>query len=230
MGEEIGDKNERDMSILSVNVGEPLAWNWHGKVVWSAIDKRPVAGAILLRPDNFVGDRQADLTVHGGADKAAYVYPAAYYDAWRRELWEMTLPWGMFGENLTMAGVDDTTVYIGDRYQIGAAEVIVTQPRLPCYKLGMKFGRDTFVKQFLQSGRTGFYLAVTRAGTVPAGAAVRLLAREAHGVAVADVVRLYTRDRFDVEGLRRAVTADALPEWWREEFQRRLDRVAAERR
>jgi MOSC domain-containing protein YiiM len=220
------DEVKRGMRIVSVNVGQPREVLWHGRMVLTSIYKYPVEGSIMLQQDNFVGDQQADLTVHGGPDKAVYVYPAAYYDAWRRELPDVDLPWGMFGENLTMAGVSDATICIGDRYQIGSAEVVVTQPRLPCYKLGLKFGRDTFVKQFLRSGRTGFYLAVARTGEIKVGDAVTLVSREAHGVTVADVVRLYVKDRFDLEGLRRAVTALNLPAWWREEFQERIERVS----
>lgn len=133
---------------------------------------------------------------------------------------------GMFGENLTMAGVSDTTVYIGDRYQVGSAEVVVTQPRLPCYKLGLRFGRDSFVKQFLRSGRTGFYFRVIRAGEITAGDAMTFLARESHGIAVADIVRLYAHDRFDEDAMRRALSSPSLPDGWREWFQERLNRVS----
>ena len=220
------DDSEQRMRIVAVNVGQPREVLWHGRPVLTGIFKYPVEGPIALRPDNFVGDQQADLTVHGGRDKAVYVYPAAYYEWWRRELPDTALPWGVFGENLTMAGVSDRTVYIGDRYRIGSAEVVVTQPRLPCYKLGIRFGRDSFVKQFLKSRRTGFYLAVERAGEIAAGDAVTLLSREGHRVSVADVVRLFLWNRYDMDGLKRAVTALRLPAWWREEFQERLDRVS----
>lgn len=214
------------MRIISVNVGQPREVIWHGKPVLTSIYKYPVEGPLRLEMEDFVGDRQADLTVHGGPDKAAYVYPAEYYDEWRRELPDDDLPWGAFGENLTMSGVTDTTVYIGDRFQIGSAEAQVTQPRIPCYKLGVRFGRDSFVKQFLQSGRNGFYVKVLRPGEITAGDAVTLLSRESHGVTVADIVRLYVSDRFDEEGMRRALSSPSLPGGWREWFQERLDRVS----
>jgi MOSC domain-containing protein YiiM len=214
------------MRVVSVNVGQPREVIWHGKPVLTSIYKYPVEGPLRLELEDFVGDRQADLTVHGGPDKAAYVYPAGYYDEWRRELPDDDLPWGAFGENLTMAGVTDTTVYIGDRFQIGSAEAQVTQPRIPCYKLGVRFGRDSFVKQFLQSGRNGFYFKVLRPGEITAGDAVTLLSRESHGVTVADIVRLYVSDRFDEEGMRRALSSPSLPGGWREWFQERLDRVS----
>ncbi len=213
-------------SVRSLNVSLPRDWRWQGKHVVSAIDKRPVTGRVALHWENFEGDQQADLTVHGGPDKAVYVYSADDYPTWEQELPGVPLPFGMFGENLTIAGLDDTTVQIGDQYQVGTATLVVTQPRLPCYKLGMKFGRATFLKQFLQSRRTGFYCAVLAEGTVAMGDEVRRMHREAHGVTVADVVRLYIFDRDDVAGLQRAVTALALPNWWREEFQDRLDRLA----
>jgi MOSC domain-containing protein YiiM len=222
----VEDAANEPISVVSVNVGQPREVRWHGKSVWTSIFKEPVNGPIALQPHNLAGDRQADLTVHGGPDKAVYVYPSAYYAEWRRELPGIALLSGTFGENLTMAGVTDQTVYIGDRYRIGTAEVLVTQPRLPCYKLGIRFGRDTFVKDFLRSGRMGFYLAVVRGGEITAGDVVTLLGRESNGVTVADVVRLYVRDRLDVDGLRRAVTALALPAWWRQEFAERLDRLS----
>ncbi len=214
------------MRIISVNVGQPREVIWHGKPVLTSIYKYPVEGPLRLELEDFVGNRQADLTVHGGPDKAVYVYPAGYSDAWRRELPDDDLPWGTFGENLTMSGVTDTTVYIGDRFQIGSAEVQVTQPRIPCYKLGVRFGRDSFVKQFLQSGRNGFYFKVLRPGEITAGDAVTLLSRESHGVTVADIVRLYVQDRFDQDGMRRALSSPSLPGGWREWFQERLDRVS----
>jgi MOSC domain-containing protein YiiM len=212
-------------SVLSVNVGLPRIWYWHGKEVLSAIDKRPVSGPITVRRDDFDGDRQADLTVHGGPEKAVYVYPAAYYALWKRELPKMDLPWGMFGENLTIEGLDDTTVQIGDQYAIGTATLVVTQPRMPCYKLGMKFGRDTFLKQFLQSRRTGFYFSVQTEGEIAVGDAVRLARRTSNSVTVADIVRLYAFDRKDVAGLMRAIAAPALPEQWREIFRERLEQL-----
>ena len=134
----------------------------------------------------------------------------------------MELPWGMFGENLTVEGMDESAVNIGDRFRIGAAEVTVTEPRMPCYKLGIKFGRSDIIKRFMVSGRTGFYFSVEREGEVGAGDEVELIARDEHNVTVADISRLYARDRDDLETMRRAVALAALPESWREQFRRRL--------
>lgn len=211
------------MKIISVNVGRPRLVAWKGQSVSTGIYKTPVEGRVVLRTLNLDGDRQADLTVHGGAGKAAYVYPAEHYDYWRGELPGAELPRGAFGENFTTEGLDESGVRIGDRFRIGSAEVTVTVPRLPCYKLGIKFGRADIVKRFLVSGRTGFYFSVQREGEVGAGDEVEPLGHDGNGVTVADVFRLYVRAGGDVELLRRAVAVEALPESWREHFRRQLD-------
>jgi MOSC domain-containing protein YiiM len=211
------------MKIVSLQVGRPRLAVWNGQTVSTGIYKTPVEGRIMLRTLNLDGDRQADLTVHGGLEKAAYAYPSEHYGFWRGELPEMELPWGMFGENFTTEGLDETTVNIGDRFRLGSAEVTVTQPRLPCYKLGIKFGRADILKRFLASGRTGFYFSVQREGEVGAGDEIELIGRDEHNVTVADIVRLYVRDKDDVETLRRAVAVEALTESWREHFRQQLE-------
>jgi MOSC domain-containing protein YiiM len=210
------------MKIISLNVGRPRLVVWEGRPVSTGIYKTPVEGRVMLRTLNLDGDRQADLTVHGGLTKAAYVYPSEHYDFWRGELPGMELPWGMFGENFTTRGLDESNVNIGDRFRIGAAEVLVTEPRMPCYKLGIKFGRMDILKRFLASGRTGFYFAVEREGEVGAGDEVELIERDRHHVSVAEITRLYARDRGDAEAMRRALAVEALPEKWRQHFRRRL--------
>ncbi len=214
------------LQVLSVNVGLPRAVVWKGRMVVTGIFKEPVAGRIAIRRLNLEGDRQADLTVHGGPEKAVYAYPAEYYAFWREQFPEMELPWGMFGENLTIMGLLDESVHIGDRFQVGSAHLMVTQPRLPCYKLGLKFGRDDILKRFLQSGLTGFYFAVLKEGDVAAGDPIRLLYRDEHQVKVADITRLYRQDRHNLDLLRRVLTVEALPASWREYFQQRLTRLA----
>jgi MOSC domain-containing protein YiiM len=210
------------MRIISLNVGRPRLVVWDGRPVSTGIYKTPVEGRRMLRALNLDGDRQADLTVHGGPTKAAYVYPAEHYDYWRGELPGAELPWGMFGENFTTEGLDESAVNIGDRFRLGDAEVMVTEPRMPCYKLGIKFGRTDILKRFLASGRTGFYLSVEREGEVGAGDEIELVGRDENNVTVADVVRLYARDRSDFETMRRAVAVAALPEKWRDHFRQRL--------
>ena len=210
------------MKIISLNVGRPRLVMWEGQSVSTGIFKTPVEGRVMLRKLNLDGDRQADLTVHGGPAKAAYAYPAEHYGYWREELPGTELPWGMFGENFTTEGLDESNVNIGDRFRIGAAEVSVTEPRMPCYKLGIKFGRKDILKRFLASGRTGFYFSVEREGEVGAGDVIELVARDKHHVTVADITRLYARDREDFETMRRAVAVEALPETWRQHFRQKL--------
>lgn len=212
------------MKLVSVNVGLPREAIWKGRTVTTGIFKEPVEGRVGLRRLNLDGNRQADLSVHGGPDKAVYAYPAEHYAYWRHELPRTTLPWGMFGENLTTEGLLEDAVSIGDRFRIGTAEVIVTQPRLPCYKLGVKFGRADMVKRFLASGRTGFYLAVLQEGELGAGDAIHLTRREENTVTVADLTRLYAHEheKGDWETLQRAVRVEALPESWRGYFREQI--------
>ena len=212
------------MKIVSVNVGLPREVTWKGKVVTTGIFKEPVEGSIMMRTLNLDGDAQADLTVHGGASKAVYAYPSEHYGYWRMELPGVDLPWGMFGENFTTEGLFEEAVYIGDKFRIGETEVMVTEPRMPCYKLGIKFGRADIVKRFLASRRTGFYFAVTREGMVSAGDAGELVGREQREISVADITRLYAIEKNDLKSLRRAIEVEALPENWKGYFRHQLDK------
>src|SRR6266567_6630488 len=178
------------MKLLSVNVGLPREIEWKGKIVRTSIFKAAVPGRVRVAKLNLEGDQQSDLSVHGGVDKAVYAYPSEHYPFWRRELPGMDLPWGVFGENLTTEGLLEETLHIGDRLRVGSSEFLVTQPRMPCFKLGIRFGRPDIVKQFLQSGRSGFYLAVEREGEVGPGDAIERLARPEQRLTVADVVTL----------------------------------------
>jgi MOSC domain-containing protein YiiM len=215
------------MRVISLNVGRPRLVVSNGRPVSTGIYKAPAEGRVMLRSLNLDGDRQADLSVHGGPSKAAYAYPSEHYGYWRDELPGAELPWGMFGENFTTEGLGESTVNVGDRFRVGEAEVTVTQPRLPCYKLGIKFGRADIIKRFLASGRVGFYFSVQREGEVGAGDPVELIGRDGNGVTVADLLRLYVGDGGDVETLRRAVAVEALPEGWREHFLQLLAQGAA---
>ncbi len=210
------------MKLISVNVGQPRGVPWVGKTVATAIFKEPVEGAVQLRRLNLEGDQQADLQVHGGPQKAVYAYPSEHYAFWRRELPGAELPWGAFGENFTTEGLLEDSACIGDRFRVGTAVVAVTQPRMPCYKLGIKFGRNDIIKRFLASRSTGFYFGVVEEGEVRAGDAVELLAREENRVSVADIVRLRVAGNPDPELLRRAVGLEALPANWREHFLQQL--------
>src|SRR5947209_8442554 len=152
------------MLVVSVNVGTPKTRIWQGRYVSTAIFKDPVAGRVPLRRLNIDGDAQADLTVHGGPDKAVYAYPSEHYDYWREVLPGRDLPPGVFGENLTTEGLDERSVSIGDEFRVGSARLVVTQPRQPCFKLGLRFGDPAMVRRFVEAGRPGIYFAVAEEG------------------------------------------------------------------
>lgn len=222
--------SQATMRVISVNVGLPRDVQWKGRMVRTAIFKEPVQGSIALRPLNFDGDRQADLSVHGGPDKAVYLYPAEHYAFWRQELPAVELAWGVFGENLTVRGFRETDLGIGDRLRVGSAELVVTQPRVPCYKLGVRFGRADMTKRFYRAGRTGFYVAVACEGEVAAGDTIEFVKRDPHHLTVADVYHAYRADhdqRRALDGdvlvaMRRAAALEALPESWRSYFAERI--------
>ena len=209
------------MKVLSLSVGLPREVEWEGHTVLTSIFKNPVERRLHVSSLNFEGDEQSDLTVHGGIDKAVYVYPSEHYEEWRRELPSVEFPQAVFGENLTTEGLSED-VRIGDRFRIGTAEFIVTQPRLPCYKLGIRFGRMDMLKRMLRNGLTGFYLAVTTEGEVAAGDTIEPIERLDEGLSVADVVRLYTVDAKNQELLRRATQTSRLPDSWKDYFRKRL--------
>jgi MOSC domain-containing protein YiiM len=215
------------MRIASVNVSSPREAVWNGRRVRTGIFKRPVDGPVTLRTFNLDGDRQADLRVHGGPSKAVYAYALDHYAYWRQEFPDMTLSWGIFGENLTGDWPPEDAVNVGDRFRIGSAEVMATEPRLPCYKLGVKFGRRDIIKRFLASGRTGFYFAVVREGMVRAGDLIEPVVRDTHGITIADITRLYTRDGADRDLLARAAELPALSEAWRGYFQEQVERLSS---
>ena len=214
------------MTLISVNTGLPRDVIWHGKSVTTGIFKQPVEGRVALTRLNLDGDRQADLSVHGGEYKAVYCYPIEHYDYWKKELPGRELTLGVFGENFTTAGLTEDSVHLGDRFAVGSAQVVVTQPRLPCYKLGVRFQSDDMVKRFLASGRTGFYVAVSQEGDVGAGDDITVLSREANAVPVSEVTRLYVAKAYrpdDVASVRRALQVAALTESWKDYFRERLE-------
>ena len=210
------------MKLLSINVGLPRELDWRGKTVRTSIFKTSVSGRIRVTKLNLDGDRQSDLSVHGGIDKAVYAYPSEHYAFWQKQFPEMDLPWGIFGENFTTDGLLEDTLYIGDRLKIGSAFFLVTQPRMPCFKLGIRFGRADMVKRFQHSRRTGFYLAVLQEGEVMAGDPIEVIDRDEHSITVADVVNLYATDATNQDLLNRVSALPALPESWRNYFRKRL--------
>src|SRR5262249_40666000 len=212
----------RIMKLLSVNVGLPREIEWKGKVVRTSIFKTAVTGRVRVAQLNLEGDQQSDLSVHGGIDKAVYAYPSEHYPFWRQELVDTELPWGVFGENFTTEGLLEETTRIGDRFRIGSAEFLVTQPRMPCFKLGIRFNRPDMVKRFLESGRTGFYFAVVKEGEISAGDSIEMLRRGEYGVTIGGVVNLYGRDATNQDFLRRVSEVPSLPKNWRDYFRKRL--------
>jgi len=211
------------MKLISLNVGLPRQVTFKGEMVTTGIFKEPIHHRTKLRKLNLDGDKQADLTVHGGVDKAVYSYPVEHYRFWQKELPDMYLSCGMFGENFTTEGLFEDNVNIGDQFQIGTAIVIATQPRMPCYKLGVKFGRMDIIKRFLSSGLTGIYFKVLQEGEVGAGDLIELIRRDDNNVTVKDVVRIYTVDKDDVQTMERAIMIKDLPDGWRSHFIEQLD-------
>jgi len=210
------------MKIISLNVARPRLAIYNGSSVSTGIFKEPVTGPVALRTLNLDGDRQADLAVHGGHYKAVYAYPAEHYEFWRRELPGTDLPWGMFGENFTAEGLFENELYIGDRLQIGSARIMVRQPRIPCYKLALKFRRNDILARFLRSGRSGFYFSVEQQGTVASGDSFEFAGREPHAISIAEMNRLFSEDRYNAELLEKAIATPDLPEDWRDYFSKRI--------
>ncbi len=173
--------------IISVNVGLPRDVEWNLQRVTTGIFKEPISGRVTARRLGLDGDKQADLTVHGGLEKALYAYPSEHYDFWKTELGRAVLPWGMFGENLTTEALLEDVVRVGDEFRIGSAQVVVTQPRFPCYKLGIKFGTMEMAKRFRACSRSGFYLSVLKEGEVGPGDDIELIRRNASRPTIAEV-------------------------------------------
>jgi MOSC domain-containing protein YiiM len=203
------------MKIISVNVGLPREVVWKGMTVQTGIFKDPVDKPVTISKLNLAGDHQADLTVHGGAEKAVYAYPAEHYEYWRKNLPDVPFSWGKFGENLTTVGLWEDKLCIGDLVRVGSAVLRVTQPRMPCYKLQLRFNRGDMIKRFLVSGRSGFYFSVVNPGDVGAGSKAEILHRDPHSVTVADIVSLYLDQRRDPQLLQRALNVTSLPENWK---------------
>ena len=210
------------MKLISVNVGLPREIRLGGNIVRTSIWKAPVQGLVHVSTLNLDGDQQSDLSVHGGVDKAVYVYPSEHYSYWWTQLSDVELLWGAFGENFTSEGILEDQIRIGDRIRVGSAEFMVTQPRMPCFKLGVRFNRKDMVKRFLQSKRSGFYLAVIREGEVENGDAIEFTEKQETGVTITDIVNLYSADSQNQALLRRATELPALPQSWKDYFRKRL--------
>jgi MOSC domain-containing protein YiiM len=217
------------VKLISLNIGRPRLAVYKGATLSTGIFKQPISGCVALRTLNLDGDRQSDLTVHGGPYKAVYAYPSEHYEYWRAELPGTDLPWGMFGENFTTEGLTEVDLHIGDRLQIGSAVVMVRQPRMPCSKLAAKFQRDDMIERFLASGRSGFYFSVEREGEVEAGDPFEFISRDEEGITIAEMNRLFVQEKYNRDLLQKAIATTALPDSWREYFLPRLDGPGANR-
>lgn len=210
------------MKLLSLNVARPRLAVYHGATISTGIFKMPVSGRVALRTLNLDGDQQADLSVHGGPYKAVYAYPSEHYEYWQRQLPDMDLPWGMFGENFTTEGLAEEELHVGDRFRIGSSTLMVRQPRMPCYKLEAKFQRDDMIERFLRSGHSGFYFSVEREGEVGVGDSFELVSQNHDGITIAEMNRLFVREKYNHDLLQKAIATAPLPETWREYFLPRL--------
>jgi MOSC domain-containing protein YiiM len=199
---------------------------YKGASINTGIFKKPVSGRRALRTLNLDGDQQADLSVHGGPFKAVYAYPSEHYGFWREEFSQMELPWGTFGENFTTEGLSEEELHVGDRFRIGSSALMLRQPRMPCYKLAARFQRDDMLERFLVSGRSGFYFSVEQEGEIGNGDSFELVSRNHDGITIAEVNRLFVRDKYNRHLLEKAIATAALPESWREYFLPRLNRPA----
>jgi len=217
------------LKLISLNIGRPRLIRYRGDTISTGIFKDPVSGPVALRTLNLDGDRQADLTVHGGPYKAVYGYPSEHYEYWREQLPDTELPWGAFGENFTTEGLSESDLHIGDRMQVGTAILQIRQPRMPCYKLAAKFERDDMIQRFQHSGRSGFYYSVEQEGAVTNGDSFALLSREPQAITIDEMNRLFFHDRYNRALLDKAMATPALPEDWREFLSKRLSAVESSR-
>jgi MOSC domain-containing protein YiiM len=207
--------------IQSLNIGLPKQEFFQGKEFLTGICKKPVAGTVLLSKQGFAGDGVGDRKHHGGEDKAACAYSLDHYPYWRSVL-GITMPEAAFGENLTVEGMQEAEVCIGDVYRIGTAEVQVSQPRQPCGTLAARFGKADFVKMVVDSGRTGFYFRVLAEGLVQAGDTISLVERDPRSVSIAFANHIFHHDRRDREGIKKVLSLPALSASWQRSFHELL--------
>lgn len=213
------------MRVISVNVGLPKKVNFGKETVTTAIFKDPIKHRVKLYTLNLEGDKQADLTVHGGVDKAVYSYPSEHYKFWKKEIKDFEYSWGTFGENLTTEGLLEDVVNIGDQFQIGSAKVIATQPRMPCYKLAVRFGRMDIIRRFMASERSGIYFKVAQEGEIGVEDKIELIKSDENKVTIRDIVRLQTNGGRDTEMMKQAIKVKDLPDGWRNYFMEKLTKL-----
>ncbi|MGH9613396.1 MAG: MOSC domain-containing protein [Bryobacteraceae bacterium] len=213
--------------VISCNVGRPRDIQLRGGTVRTGIFKSPVEGRVAVGALNLAGDEQADLSVHGGRDKAVYLYPSEHYQYWAAELPQIEMPWGMFGENLTTEGLDGRSLGLGDRLRIGSALLKVTQPRMPCYKLALKFGLRDMVARFWDSGRSGIYLSVLEEGELGIGDSIQVIPSPLPSLMVTELLSFYTGKNRDPHILERAMQSQDLPWSWKLALTERWEETRA---
>jgi MOSC domain-containing protein YiiM len=221
------------MRIISVNVGLPQRIQFNNQIVTTSIFKHPVYESLRLSKLNLEGDAQSDLSVHGGADKAVYSYPVEHYAFWKKIYPDMDMPFGMFGENLTTSGLLEGVVNIGDTFSIGSSRLVATQPRMPCYKLGIKFGRMDIIEKFLNSLRSGIYFRVIRAGELKTGDEIKLVSKDRYNISIHDIVRLYRKENYDnseLQLLKKTTKLKYLPERWKRHFEQKVTKAISQKK
>jgi len=216
------NSTRRKMKLISVNVGRPRLVPSNGHIVSTGIYKDPVSGPVRASRLNLDGDRQADLNVHGGVNKAVYAYPVEHYDYWRERYPDFPWQWGAFGENLTTEGLLEDSLHVGDQISVGSVLLTVTQPRSPCFKLGIKFGTNRIIQEFLESGRSGFYFSVAREGSLQAGDEIRITPTGASQITIAEANHLMIAKSVPAELLTRALNSTGLSPSWRERFREKF--------
>lgn len=211
-------------TIVSINVSEVTTTPWQNRTVETAIFKKPVQGAVKTEAHRLEGDAQADLTVHGGPGRAVYGFPAEHYPSWQEAFPKADWSWGAFGENLTVQGLLEEDVYIGDRYRCGTAELMVTQPRTPCYKFGMRVGDPAALRHMLDTGHTGYYFSISKAGTFRAGDDITRIHRPDHALPLATLTVAFARKPPDPSLLEAIVANPLVPVSWRDWAAKKRDR------
>jgi len=209
-------------SVVSIQVGRPRQVSWRRRSFRTGILKTPVSGPVAVTRLNLAGDEQADLSVHGGLDKAVYVYPSEHYEFWRAKLDRNDLAWGSFGENLTTTGLDEREIAVGDQLGIGSALFEVRQPRTPCHKLAFKFDRPDIIKAFWKAGRSGFYLSVLDEGVIQAGDKIIVRPAAHPRITIAQLLALLREATVDLDLVRRAIECETLPEAWKVSLRERF--------
>ena len=207
------------MKLLSLNVGTPQVVDWNGKTVRTSIFKSPVSGPRKIFFLQVEGDEQADLRVHGGANKAVYAYDVSHYQHWKTVLPREEWPYGLFGENLTTEGLPDTEARLGDQYRVGTALLQVVQPRFPCTKLNVRFGLPDMMERFMAQKRNGIYFRVLQEGTVQAGDDIELAEKSAYAVTIQDYVNCYYAKQKNKDLVETILSIPFLPEGQRRAFE-----------